>query len=477
MLRLSPLDTMFLFLERRNSPFHVGALGLFQPPKNASREFGAQLAERLNRSSHAVAPFDRHLVRRHGLEFWKSDADFDLGHHFVHLTLPRPGSLNELAAMVARLHSAHLDRAYPLWCTYLIDGLDDGRIATYSKIHHAMVDGVAGLSLMLKGMSPDVLTSTRMPAPWDVKPKRRASDAKVPQVGGRRAVLGLASSGMKLVPAVFNELKCVVKDFRGGNPDLVTSFQAPRCTFNQAITGSRRFAARSYSRPRIKALGITLGGTTNDVVLALCAAALRRYLSYQHALPDEPLIAMVPVSIRRDECEGGNEVAGALVNLATHLADPIERFKAIKASIDYSKARFRQMTPAQMLVYSAAMLAPGLLTLLPGVKPTIANIVISHMSGPRQAMYWQGCLLEGLYPASLLLDGFALNISLISRQESVDFGLLACPRSVPHMQRLLDYLQDALVELETATQPASRGNIKTHASRAMHGELLQEESP
>ncbi|MGQ0621727.1 MAG: wax ester/triacylglycerol synthase family O-acyltransferase, partial [Panacagrimonas sp.] len=411
MLRLSPLDTMFLFLERRNAPSHVGVLGLFRPPENATKDFGAQLAKRLNRSSHAVAPFDRHLVSRHGLEFWESDSDLDLGHHFVHLTLPKPGRTNELPAMVARLHSTHLDRAYPLWCTYLIDGLDDGRIATYSKIHHSMVDGVAGISLMLKGMSPDALTSARMPAPWDVKPKRKSSGPKVPAVGGCKAALGLASRGMKLVPAVFNQLKLVVKDFRAGNPDLVTSFQAPRTSFNRHIAGSRRFAARSYSRPRIKALGTLLGGTTNDVVLALCAAALRRYLSDQDALPDAPLIAMVPVSIRRDECEGGNEVAVALVNLATHLADPLQRFHAIKGSIDYGKERVRQMTPAQVLVYSAAMMAPGLLTLLPGVKPTIANIVILHMSGPREPMYWQGCLLEGLFPASLLLDGLAEHLA------------------------------------------------------------------
>ncbi|MGQ0696673.1 MAG: wax ester/triacylglycerol synthase domain-containing protein [Panacagrimonas sp.] len=364
MLRLSPLDTMFLFLKRRNAPFHVRALGLFRPAKNASRDFGAQLAERLNRSSHAVAPFDRRLVSRHGLEFWGSDSDFDLAHLFVHLALPTPGRMLDLPVMVARQRSTPLDRTYPLWCTYLIDGLDDGRIAAYSKIHHSMVDGVAGIGLTLKGMSPNALTSTRIPAPWDLKPKRKPSDPKFPSVGACKAVLGLTSSGMKLVPAVFNPLKLVVKDFRAGNPALVTSFQAPRSTFNRRITRSRRLAARSYSRPRIRALGIRLGGATNDVVLALCATTLRRYLSARRVLPDEPPIATVPVSIPRDECDGGNEVAVALVNLATHLANPIQRFNAIKASV----------------------------------------------------------------------------------------GLLACPRSVPHMQRLSDYLQDAMVELESATR-------------------------
>jgi diacylglycerol O-acyltransferase len=452
MLKLSPLDTMFLLLERRNAPFHVGALGVFRPPEDAPRDFGAQLAERLNQSVHAVAPFDRQLVSRHGWRFWKSDADFDLGHHFVHLSLPRPGRMQQLLWTVARLHGVALDRSYPLWCTYLIDGLEDGRIATYSKVHHAMVDGMAGIELMLKGMSPDVSTSIAMPPPWDVYTKRAPSAPMSAAVSSYRAVLGLGSRGMTLMSGVVHQLQRVARDFRARNPDLVTSFQAPPSVFNQPITGSRHFAARSYSRPRIEALGVRLGGTTNDVVLALCAAALRRYLLDQNALPDEPLIALVPVSIRREDREGGNEIAGALVSLATHLADPVERYEAIKGSIDYSKARFRGMTPTQMLVYSAAMLVPGLFTLWPGVKTNIANLVISHMRGPRTPMYWQGCWLEGLYPVSLLLNGFGLNISLISQQETVDFGVLACPRSVPHVQRLLDYLHEALVDLETRTQ-------------------------
>lgn len=465
MHKLSPLDSMFLFLERRHAPFHVGALSLFRPPEGAPPDFAAKLAERLSQFTRAGSPFDRRLAGRVGLDFWEQDPHFDLAHHFVHLALPKPGRIRELLAMVSRVHSAHLDRAYPLWRTYLIEGLADGRIAVYTKVHHSVVDGVAGIRLMLKSMSPDALASAEMPPPWGMRPSGARSASTVPAVAGFRALAGLALQGRHSVPAVFSQIRRTVRDFRARHPDLVTSFQAPRCMFNQHITGSRRFAAKSYSTARIKAVGAKLNGTTNDVVLALCAGALRRYLLNQGALPEEPLIAAVPVSIRRDDSDAGNEVAAALVSLATHLSDPLQRFKAIKGSMDYNKERIRQMTPAQLLAYTAAMLAPGLLTLLPGVKHTIANVVISHVPGPREPVYWQGCLLEGIYPASLLLDGFALNITLISRHDKVDFGLLACRRSVPRMQRLLAYIEDSLVELEAAVGIAA-GNVVEMPVRA-----------
>lgn len=452
MRKLSPLDTMFLLLERRNAPFHVGALCLFKPPADAPPDFAAQLAERLRRSTQAASPFDRRLAGHVGIDFWETDPNFELSHHFVHLALPKPGRIRELLAMVSRVHSALLDRSYPLWRTYLIEGLEDGRIAIYSKIHHSMVDGIAGIRLMLKSMSPDMKASARMPPPWAIKPSRERSTLQVPAVAGFRALLGLARQGRHSIPALYSQLKHTVQDFRAHHPDLVTSFQAPRCLFNQPITGSRRFAAESYSMARIKAVGAKLRGTTNDVVLALCAGALRRYLADLNELPEEPLIAAVPVSIRRDDSEEGNEVAAALVNLATHLDDPLARFKIIKGSMDYNKARFQQMSPAQVLAYTAAMLMPGVFTFLPGFKHTVANVVISHVPGPREPVYWQGCLLEGIYPASILLNGFALNITLISRHDAVDFGLLACRRTVPQMQRLLTYIEDSLVELEAATQ-------------------------
>lgn len=454
MRRMKGADAVFLMLERRHQPFHVGALTLYKPPANARKDFAAKLAEHLSESTHAAPPFDRRLSTRFGVSYWEDDTNFDLAHHFVHNSLPKPGRVRELLAMVSRVHSAHLDRAYPLWRTYLIEGLEDGRIATYSKIHHAVVDGVAGIRLMIKSMSRDRKESATMPPPWEMRPRRTGATVPMAAVGEVGALANLIAQGRESIPGVLRQLRQTVRDFRAKHPDLVTSFQAPRCVFNQPITGSRRFVAQSYSTARIKAVGAAFGGTTNDVVLTMCSGGLRRYLIDLKELPDKPLIAAVPVSIRRDDGDDGNQVAGALVNLGTHLADPVKRFRCIKASMDYNKERFRQMTPAQMLAYMAAMLAPGLLTMVPGMghQRTVANVVISHVPGPRQEMYWQGCKLDGIYPASLLIDGFALNITLISRHDNVDFGIIACRRTLPHVQRLIDHLEESLVELEEAAR-------------------------
>lgn len=454
MKRLTPMDMLFLLMERRHQPFHVGALGLFHPPAGSPPDFASQLAERMRESRHAAAPFNRRLVSRVGLKFWDEDEDFDLAHHFVHLSLPKPGRIRELLAMISRVHSAHIDRSYPLWRTYLIEGLEDGRIATYSKIHHALVDGVAGIRLMLKSMSPDASESLLMPAPWEVRTRRtRSGGLTVPStpVGGINALRGLAREGVKSLPQLASAFNETWRDLRAHHPDLVHSLQAPRCILNHSISGSRRFAAQSYSTARIKQVARVFGATANDVILAMCGGALKRYLGELNELPKQPLVAAVPVSLRRDDSDSGNEVAFALTTLATDLNDAGARVRAIKACMDYNKARMRKLSTAQITAYGAAVLLPGAINLITGLgKTTAMNVVISHVPGPRSTMYWQGCELTGIYPVSLVADGMALNITLISRHDSIDFGLIGCRKTLPHLQRLLDHLSDELDALEAA---------------------------
>ena len=453
MKRLNALDTLFLRLERRNAPLHVGALSLFTPPAGAPPDFGQRLAEHLRESTHAMPPFNRRLTSHFGLHVWEEDADFDMAHHFVHLSLPKPGRIRELLLMVSRVHSAHLDRAYPLWRTYLIEGLEDGRIAIYSKIHHAMVDGVAGIRLLIKSMSPDPAESLRMPAPWEVRTRKSGVmgglPVPIPPAGGLVAVQSLAAEGVRRLPRFRSVLAQAWRDLRAHHPDLVHGLQAPRSILNRKICGSRRFAAQSYSTARIKAVAQAFGSTTNDVVLAMCGGALRRYLLSLHELPQRPLVAAVPVSVRRDDGDMGNEVGFALTTLATDLDDPGERLCAIRNCMDYNKARMRQMTPSQMMAYAALLLLPGAFNFVTGRgETTAANVVVSHVPGPRQPMYWQGCRLSGIYPVSVVLDGMALNITLISRHDYIDFGLIGCRKTLPSLQRLLDDLEGELMALE-----------------------------
>lgn len=453
MRALSPIDHLFLLLEQRQQPLHVGVLCLLTPPDDAPPDFAFQLAERLRQSNRAEAPFNRRLVSRAGVKFWEESEDFEIGQHFVHLALPKPGRVRELLAMVSRVHSAHLDRAYPLWRIYLIEGLEDGRIALYAKIHHALVDGVAGIRLLMKSMTADAASSLELPPPWEVRTRRsreRALPLPAPAFRSYGALRALLREGAAGIPPILQRLRATRADRRAGNPDCVSGLQAPACVFNGRITGSRRFAAQSYSRTRIKRIAARFDATSNDVILALCGSALRRYLLDQQALPDEPLVAAVPVSTRRDDGTSGNEIAFALTHLGTHIADPVARMHAVKACMDYNKRALRSLEPAQLLAYEGLLFAPGVINLLTGLRRdrAIVNVVISHVPGPANDLYWQGCRLDGLYPVSVLIDRIALNITLVSRNDSVDFGLLACRKTVPHMQRLLGYLDEAIDELD-----------------------------
>jgi len=453
MERLSMIDDTFLRLESRRQPLHIGMLMLFEPPDDAPADFVMRLAEKLRQSTKAESPFNRRLVVRRGMHYWKETDDFDVAHHFVHIALPKPGRIRELLAMVSRVHCGHLDRAYPLWRLYLIEGIEDGRFAVYMKVHHSMVDGIAGIRVLINSMSTGCEESLKLPPPWETctrKHKSRHFPVPNTATGGLSALRSLAREHFTSITPVLRELRSNIADLWNKNPNFVVTGQAPRCVLNQKVSATRRFAAQSYSTPRIKAVASAFDATVNDVILAMCGGALRRYLLGLKELPDRPLIAAVPVSIRRNNSDLGNEVAFTFCHLATHLKDPLERMLSIKCCMDYNKEHLNRLSPDQALVCAALKLIPGAVNAVVGMSrdSTLGNLVISHVPGPRRTLYWQGAKLCGFYPASLLIDGSALNITLVSRHDFVDFGLIACRKTIPQMQRLLDYLEDALVELE-----------------------------
>jgi diacylglycerol O-acyltransferase len=349
---------------------------------------------------------------------------------------------------------------------YLIEGLEDGRIAVYLKIHHALVDGISGMKLLLKSMAASAAASRKLPPPWEVETRKSRGQplpVPTPAADSVPALRKLAREGVKSIAPVVRELRSTYGDAREGHPDLAMIGDSPQTVFNQKVSASRRFAAQSYSTPRMRAVAQSCDATLNDVVLTMCAGALRRYLGDLGELPDKSLTAAVPVSIRRPGSDAGNEVAFTLTTLATDVKDPAARLRAVKRGMDYNKERLRKLSPGQTLAYTAAIMIPGQLNSLLGraKDSALANVVISHVPGPRQTMYWQGAKLSGIYPASLNIDGGALNITLVSRHDFVDIGLIACRKAVPSVQRLLDYLEDELAALEAGVaasgrQPAAR---------------------
>lgn len=450
---LSLPDQMFLLLERRNQPMHVGSLMLLTPPPDAGPDYVQRMVETFEKATVAQPPFNQRLSYKLGVPFWVEDKDFDLEAHVQHLTLPKPGRIRELLSLVGKLHSGLMDRAKPLWECYLIDGIEDGRIAVYSRIHHAMMDGVAGMRMLQKSFSTDP-DMRGVPPFWALeKPKRETS--MVEQVTKPISKAARLAATMKAQAATWPKVSTeLVKSIRsrGKDPDFVSVFQAPKTILNQRISASRRFAAQSWQLERFKAVSQRHQCTLNDAVLAVCASALRKYLDELGALPAEPLVAMVPMSLRRDDSDAGNQIGMVLANLATQIADPLERLAAIGRSVQNSKTRFADMTQLEIMNYVGTAMSISGINMATGIAPTwqAFNIVISNVPGPRQTLYFNGAKLEGIYPVSIAMDGQATNITVFSYVDKLEIGIIACRRTLPHMQRLLKYLEEGLVELEQA---------------------------
>ena len=438
---LHPIDFIFLSLEKRQQPMHVGGLFLFQIPDNAPDTFIQDLVNDIRTSkSIPVPPFNNKL---NGL-FWDEDEEFDLDHHFRHIALPHPGRIRELLIYISQEHSTLLDRAKPLWTCNIIEGIEGNRFAMYFKIHHAMVDGVAGMRLIEKSLSHDATEKSIVP-PWCVEGKR-AKRLREPKTGKIKKIMSGIKSQLQATPTVIQELSQTVFKDIGRNPDHVSSFQAPCSILNQRVSSSRRFAAQSFDLDRFRNIAKSLDVTINDVVLAVCSGALRAYLISHNSLPSKPLIAMVPASIRNDDSDVSNRITMILANLATHKDDPLQRLEIIRRSVQNSKQRFKRMTSDQILNYSAVVYGPAGLNIISGMMPKhqAFNLVISNVPGPREPLYWNGAKLDALYPASIVLDGQALNITMTSYLDKLEVGLIACRNALPRMQNLLTHLEEEI---------------------------------
>ena len=442
---LHPIDFIFLSLEKRQQPMHVGGLFLFQIPDNAPATFIQELVTDIRNSKTApIPPFNNKL---NGL-FWDEDSEFDLDHHFRHIALPKPGRIRELLTYISQEHSALIDRAKPLWTCHIIEGIEGNRFAMYFKIHHAMVDGIAGMRLVEKSLSHDPDTKSIVP-PWCVKGKR-AKRLAAPKVSRVKGILAGLKDQLQSTPRVMYELSQTIMKDMGRNPDYVSSFQAPSSILNQRVSSSRRFAAQSFEFSRLQRISKALGVTINDVVLAICSGALREYLLKQNALPQKPLIAMVPASVRSDDSEMSNRITMILANLGTHKEDPLERLKIVRRSVLNAKQRFKRMNSNQILNYSALVYGAAGLNIASGFLPKhqAFNLVISNVPGPQEPLYWNGAKLDALYPASIILDGQALNITMTSYLDKLEVGLTACRNALPKMQNLLTHLEEEIQRFE-----------------------------
>lgn len=447
---VAPADAMFLIPETREQPMHVGSLQLFTPPPGSGVERMTELYQQALSVKDVAPAFRKRPVRgltTAGQWAWRDDETIDLEHHIRHSSLPHPGRIRELLALASRLHSTLLDRQRPLWEMHLIEGLGDGRFAVYTKLHHALMDGVSGLRLLERSLSTDP-EARDLPMPFATRPRPPRESNGSGLLGVLGGAFGAVGDGVTMVPKLAGLAQQAIN-----HQGAVLPGQAPRSILNVPITGSRRFAADSWSLARIRKVAKAADATINDVVLAMSSSALRDYLTTLDALPDQPLVAMTPVSLRTDDSAEGNAVGSILVSLGTHLAGAEERMEHIRASMGEGKAVLQSMSQLQITALSAAIMSPLLLNTMFGVPPFLRppfNVVISNVPGPRAPLYWNGAHLDGMYPLSIPSSGQALNVTVVSYVDELQFGLTGCRRSLPHLQRMLPGLEEGLAGLESA---------------------------
>jgi diacylglycerol O-acyltransferase len=481
MRQLSSLDTQFLAIEDGRRTGHVGALAVYDPrtAPGGIMDCGTMVAL-LRERMHLLPPLRWRLMEvPFGVDYpyWVDDDGFDLSYHVRESAIPSPGSDEQLAELVSRLHGQPLDRAHPLWEMYVISGLADGNVAVYTKIHHAVIDGVSGAEItgLLMDLSPE---GRNIPPAEQAAP--RSSPRQIERWG--RAVVGLPRYPLRVlrsapsalpnledttlssVPGVgqlgrvANRLSNVAR--RNGERRTRAPLAAPKTSFNGRVSPSRRFVFGRLDLDRVKEVKNAHGVTVNDVVVAICAGAVRRWLVDHDELPNSPLVAQIPVSVRTEEQAGtyGNRVLMLAAPLHTNVADPLERLEATAGGMREMKDRHRAL-PANLLIDFNHFIPPALFSRAARATFALAtsrvgrptwNVVVSNVPGPQIPLYCGGARLVAHYPVSVITDGLGLNITVMSYDGHLDVGIIADRGQMPDVATVMDGLEQSLTELERA---------------------------
>src|SRR3954466_2808269 len=462
---------------------HVGSVCVLDPATAPEPLTLDRLVRVIESRLHLIPPFRRRLVAvPFGLDppYWIEDPDFDIEFHVRELALPAPGDDKQLAEQAARLHARPLDRQRPLWELYLIHGLQGGRVAIYSKVHHSAIDGVSGNDILtaLLDLSPEGRPADEVP-PWecDTPPSaagmlaRSAVSLTKQPLRAARFSYGVLRSLPALASNPARPQLPIIDRLLGRDRNVLlssTGLRAPSTPFNRSIGPHRRWAFRSLPFESVRSVKSAAGVSVNDVVMAACAGALRRWLIDRDALPASPLIAGVPVSGRTGEEKGthGNRVSSMIAPLPTHLADPGERLRAAHEAMRAAKEQHGAL-PADLLADVTQFAMPALagqaarmaarLRLVERISPF--NLIVSNVPGPNVPLYYAGARLESYLPLSAIVDGQGMNITVISYGGKMHFGLIAERDLVPDLDDLAQALETELEELLAAVAPTGQEEI------------------
>jgi len=488
MRQLTSLDAQFLALENDRTHGHVGSVAIYDPSTAPGGTLTlAALKRMLAERMHLLEPFTWRLVRvPFSLDhpFWAKEAQVDLDYHVRELALPAPGNLRQLAEQSARIFERGLDRDHPLWEMYLIHGLEDGRVALLTKIHHAALDGMSGAEILVTLLDLEPAGREIPPPPpraaRDTIPGRAELLARGLIATPRHSLRALRSMpgtlpNLDLVPTLrsvpgVNAVAGAARRVAGAVPGhdeivAVERMLAPKTSLNRRISAHRRIALTTISLQDVKRIKNHFGVTVNDTIVAITAGAVRAWLLEHDELPGDPLLAMVPVSVRLPEEFGtfGNRVSMMVVPIPTNEPDAARRVLQTHEALDHAKARHR-MTPRMLMQDANEGIPPVLLGRTARALLRVAgsgqlnpplNVVISNVPGSPAPLYCAGARLEANYPLSVITDGMGLNLTIISYLDRIDFGIIGDREEVPDVWFLADAVQEAFAQLlELVPEPA-----------------------
>lgn len=446
---ISLLDAVWLQLESRSTPMHVGVLLEFTPPTDSPSTFLQQWRDEIRSDVEVQPPWNMVPVAGR-LPIMRTAREIDLGHHVRLWALPNPGTQRELGEMVSWLHSQPLDMHRPLWELHVIEGLEDGRFAIYTKIHHSLVDGVSGIRLIGRALSTD--PNAKTPALWQVGP--RTQKEPIDRVPDESNVLGRARSSISGVGRNVGGFTSAAFGLIRGSSDgerIESPYTGPKSALGGHLVGQRRIATQEFDLAALKKLAKAAGCTLNDVVLFMCGTALRGYLSEFAELPEKSLTAGLPVSLRLpDDDRIGSSIGFIVADLGTRISDPLERLRVIARSTAAAKRHLHKMPPKTLALQSVLVNGPYIAGLMSGLgqhAPTPFNLAISNVPGPTEPRYFNGARLDGMYPVSLLTQGTALNITCVSYAGRLDFGFVGARNTLPHLQNIAVRTGEAFYEL------------------------------
>jgi WS/DGAT/MGAT family acyltransferase len=478
MQQLSGLDATFLYLETPEMPMHVGALHVFELPAGVKGSFVTAMRKHIQ-SRLPVAPVLRRKLWWMPLNLanpaWV-DAEPDLKQHIVEIKLPKGSGITELEAQVSALHPVLLDRKRPLWKMHVFEGLAPvggrRRVGLYTQLHHAAVDGQAAVAL-----ANAILDLTPEPRAIEAQASKRKKVFRLEMAEMLRGVLGNQAQKVahiiRELPGTVGTLKVAAvqgvsqSSLLGGKKGPSNLTLAPRTVLNHSVTAGRAFATVTLPLQELKALGRAHDATINDMVLMVCGSALRRYFAKKRQLPRKSLIAAVPISLRsKGDTSSDNQASMSLISLGTHIADPKKRLAHVKAATAAMKStmgNLKSILPTDFPSLGVPWLIEAATALYGKARvadriPQVANVVISNVPGPPVPLYMAGAKMITNYPTSIVVHGMALNITVQSYDQSLDFGLIADAAAMPDVSELADAIRIAFDDVKALPQPGDEAD-------------------